>query len=272
MSLSILPYKGSKRMDIKYFVDYLPINITHIVEPFGGSGYLSLYLFSLNNSLKCIINDIDDELINFFNQIKKHPDEVIDGYNKIIISTFTKLQYGEMLKIYKSKNGTDLEKAILYLFLNKCHGGQKGMYPLTKNFKPLDINKYDIFFKWVQNTEFLLEDYSLILDKYKNNKSYFMFLDPPYFDSFNQFYLSYNKQITNKTIPDNTKLFIDIKIFLEKAKCKAMLIINKNAITEYIYKNFIVGEYDKLYQATKKRTVHYILTNYKINLIKKTID
>jgi hypothetical protein len=41
-----------------------------------------------------------------------------------------------------------------------------------------------------------------------------------------------------------------------------MLIINENAITDYIYKDFIVGKYDKIYQLTKKKAVHIIVCNY----------
>ena len=63
-------------------------------------------------------------------------------------------------------------------------------------------------------------------------------------------------------IVDNTKIFIDILKFIETAKCKVMLIINKNGITSYIYRDYIKGEYAKMYSMTLKETQHIIVTNY----------
>jgi len=262
MSLSILPYVGSKRQDIKYFDEYLPKNITHIIEPFGGSAYLSLYLFSLNPKLKCIVNDVDYKLINFFNQVKKHSNLIVEGYNELISRNLSKIDFNKIIEEYKEETGSDIEKAILYLFYIKYYSLRPGMYPLNKKFNQIIMKDYDIFFKWIKNTEFILGDYSELFEKYKNNKKYYFFIDPPYFDSFNSTYMSYNSKNKTKIIQDNTKIFIDILDFLKKAKCKAMLIINKNAITEYIYKDYIVGEYNKLYQITKKETKHLIITNY----------
>lgn len=57
-------------------------------------------------------------------------------------------------------------------------------------------------------------------------------------------------------------MFIDILKLLETAKCKVMLIINKNAITEYIFKKWIVGEYQRTYALSKKIAKHLICINY----------
>lgn len=260
-SLSLLPYVGSKRSDIVYFEKYFPKNIKTIVEPFGGSGYVSLYLFSKNPNLKCIVNDIDSELINFFHQLQKNKTKVINEYNKLVSSNLSKTQFDKLVDEYKSKKGSSLRKSVLYLFYNKCHGLRKGLYPIDKSFLPIDYSKYDIFFKWINNTEFTILDYNVIIAKYIN-KNVFIFLDPPYFDSFNKYYLSYDVGFKNKIIQDNTKMFIDIFDFLEKSKSRIMLIINKNAITEFIYEKYIIAEYDKIYQLTKKETKHLIITNY----------
>jgi hypothetical protein len=40
-----------------------------------------------------------------------------------------------------------------------------------------------------------------------------------------------------------------------------MLIINNNAITKFIYKDFIIGEYNKEYSYTQNKTIHLIISN-----------
>ena len=142
--------------------------------------------------------------------LKKSPLKVMNGYNKLI-QKVSKTQFTKTNEKYQSGKGTKLEKAILYLFYNKVHGIRKGLFPTDKNFKPIDIKDYPIFFMWIKETEFTNQDYTEIFKKYKS---------------------------------------------------KVMLVINKNAITSFIYSKFIVGEYDKTYQLTKKKTVHIIACNY----------
>ena len=83
--------------------------------------YLSLYLYSLNNKLKCVVNDVDKPLINFFNQMKKQPQIIIDGYNKLIDPKPTKEQHIKTIKKYKNYEGNDEENAIFYLYFNKFY-------------------------------------------------------------------------------------------------------------------------------------------------------
>ena len=175
----------------------------------------------------------------------------------------TKEQYNTIIEQYKSKNETPEKKAILYFFYNKYYGLRKGLFPLGRNNKEIDIEKFNTFFDWISKTEFTNEDYTKVLAKYKQNKNAFIFLDPPYFDSFNNYYMSYNDGFKDSVIVDNTVMYIDILNFIKNTKNKTMLIINKNAITDHIYGNYTVGIYDKVYQMTKKKTQHIIVCNYK---------
>lgn len=275
MSLSILQYTGSKKNDIKYFEKYIPDNIECIIEPFGGSGYLSLYMFSKNNKLKCIINDIDFNLINFFNQIKKDPDHIISEYNKLLLSYSNKNEYKKIIDEYKKNEGDDKKKAILYLFFNKCYYIHQGQYPDNfRKFFPIEKDKYKTFFNWINNTTFICGDYIEIYNLHKNNKKNFIFLDPPYLDSFNASYSSH--KFNNN---DNTKIYIEILELMKKNKKNYLLyIINSNGLTKYLYKDFIIAEYDKLYNNVKKnidgtyernKVIHLIISNKNKLLPKK---
>lgn len=265
MSLHILPYIGSKRLDLPFFKDFIPNDMNEIIEPFGGSGYLSLYLFSMNNNLKCIINDTDKELINFFKNIKEHKNELIEKYNNLL-DFKNKEEYNKIIDNYKKiEIPSTLDDAVLYLFYNKVYNMRRGLYPTSKKINKISIDKYKTFFDWLKNTTFTNFDYKEVFEKYIKIKktNSFIFLDPPYFDSHNREYSSHKESADdNNNVLDNTKVFIDIVDYLKNNKIKKMLIINKNAITEYIYKKYIKGEYEKLYQMTKKKTKHLIICNY----------
>ena len=59
-----------------------------------------------------------------------------------------------------------------------------------------------------------------------------------------------------------TAIILDTLELLKSAKCKVMLIISKLNILEYLFKDFIKGEYSKIYAITKKGMKHLIITNY----------
>ena len=96
----------------------------------------------------------------------------------------------------------------------------------------------------------------------KNNKNAFVFIDPPYLSSDNKNYHGVITTDKDNRLVDNTVMFIDIMNFMSTAKCKVMLIINKNAINEYIFEDFIIGSYDKIYSLSKRQDTLLICTNY----------
>jgi hypothetical protein len=156
-----------------------------------------------------------------------------------------------------------MDDAVLFYFYKKIYNKCNGMYPDSRFFKDLEKQKFLIFFDWIKKSKFTNLNYSEIFDEYANKKNCFIFLDPPYLDSFNNNYNNGNKNDINNYIIDKTNIFIDIIVLLKKSKCEIMLIINKNAITNFLYKKYIKDEYNKLYQCTKNKTIHYIISNIK---------
>lgn len=70
---AILKYPGAKNRIAKWIVEHIP---THKVycEPFFGSGAV---FFNKKTCYNEILNDIDDEIYNFFVTLRKHPDELV---------------------------------------------------------------------------------------------------------------------------------------------------------------------------------------------------
>ena len=84
--------------------------------------------------------------------------------------------------------------------------------------------------------------------KYHDDDNAFVFLDPPYLFSDNSSYIPQNVE------NDMTDIVVYIHEFLKTCKCKVMLIINKLSLLEYLFKDYIKGEYLRIYQIGKKKS------------------
>jgi len=244
----ITTYTGNKYNEIKNFIDFIPNDgFNVLVEPFGGSFALCRYFGGvLKKEIDYHVNDYDPS--NYF--VYTNPNKIIEWsiqLQQIIADTNCKMSIKEC---YEKMQIGDLSF--------NCF---KNAFSFRGYPKKKCIIDYSALVKFMnKNINFTNDDFNITMNKFKDNEQAFIFLDPPYFDSCNTFY--YSNTGDDSVIFDSTKIFIDILDHLKTAKCKIMLIINKNSITEFIYKDFIKGEYDKLYQLTKRNTKHLIICNY----------
>lgn len=259
--LFYFPYTGGKRLEFK--------NIQHIlkdskynkfVEPFCGSCATGFYNYYKNDKkdVEYIFNDVDTFLINLFNNIKKE-----NGAKKYI--DFCSEQMKDLTKEKHLKLINDFKKnpdnVYLFFYYNKVYNFRRGIYPTGREGHIFNYSKYkkiDDFFISDKTTFFNL-DFKEILKKYENDPEAFIYLDPPYLSSYNFEYKTYKKNYDDVEekelkIIDNTKIYIDIVNFLKNCKCSAIMIINYNAINEYIFKDFIYSKYKKKYSGTKSGT------------------
>lgn len=261
-------YFGCKRDEIKYIQSYVEkvINTTKtVVEPFCCSCSFSLKLHCdfKNKKLKYHINDIDPQLTNFLNQVKK--DNGIIKFYEYAKKEFNEKEKDKDIRTYfrgmKREDNENPYKYFLYMRTNSIPYHLKDRF--NTFFKMYENNEYkctDHFF-CLKNTKITDEDYKVLFDMYKDDENALLFLDPPYFDSYNMEYTLKGKD--EKIVFDNTVIFIDIWKLLKDAKCKIICILGKNAVMEHIFKDYIVGEYDKVYQMKKRITKHIIITNIK---------
>ena len=70
------------------------------------------------------------------------------------------------------------------------------------------------------------------------------------------------KDIGKRMYGYTTSYIKPVEIKYASIKCKIMLIINKLDILVYLFKDYIKGEYERIYQLSKKKAVHLIITNY----------
>lgn len=250
-------YIGGKSKDLKYIMPSVDLtNIKTIVEPFCGSCAFSTHL---DKDFNFVFNDIDKNLIDFLNDVKTgHFPKYIEYYNNHFNEYFKDNKPTD--KWYNLKRKKDMT-LFEYYMLRRLQR-MRAMFNLeAKN--EVESN-YNHLVKLFSKAKLYNGDYKTIIDKYINDKEAFIFIDPPYLDSYNSSYKSYSGNSTdeNKVIIDNTQMFIEFVDILKNAKCKVMIIINSNALTKYLYKDFISTSYQKRYDMTGRITEHLIVTNY----------
>ena len=263
----LIKWSGGKSDEIKLFEKYIPANYDTYLEPFIGGGSLYFYL----SPKKSVISDVHTELIDLYSCIGEG--KAKDIYDFMATNPNDEETYYKIRDKMEIKEKLDNAKRFYYqrktCFRGMSRYNKSGKFNIpfgkytTINYSDLQNNDYETL---LSRTEILNKGFEHVFENY-NSADNFMFLDPPYLSSFNAYYDGYVgydcPDKDDKIISDNTKLFIDILDFIKVCKCKCMLIINKNAITSYLYKDFVVGEYDKMYQLTKKKTKHLIVCNYK---------
>lgn len=244
-SINIIRRIGSKQNDIKYFSNLLP-DSEIIVEPFGGSFAVSKFYYKDINKYKFHINDLDTMLYYIYTHYQTYLDtlNVINEHGKSLEGNFN----GKVMQDYIISLDCN-ENIKTYIIKNFIIKGSIFRGYLNDNF---DENERNI----LNNALFTNLDYKEVFDKYKDDPNAFLFLDPPYLFSDNSGYYP------QKENADMTLILIHILEYLKVCRCKVMLVINKLNIIEYLFNDYIKGEYNKRYQISKKKMKHLIIINY----------
>lgn len=239
---------GSKKNELKRLLPIIKPQLndnTIFIEPFCGSSIVSFNIYKLNNKLQFHINDNDYFRIKFYNKMKNENDRN-DLYNleKEILKQGEQFYYN----IVKNNERNEESEYNKYVISKRIHSFRHGLFPTTKK-----IILHDISINWINffnNSIITNYDYKDILDKYKDNENAFIYLDPPYLDSYNGSYGAYKTE-DKSIITDNTGMYIIFLEYLKNCKCKVLFSINSNAITRYLYKDYIKDNYQHIYQSTQ---------------------
>ena len=206
---TFIRWQGNKSKHINKFIKYIPEFTGTYIEPFVGSGALLLKL----QPKKWIINDINKDLINIWNQVKNNPHEIIKIFKKFgdhfkPLSKNDKVTYCKEITSKIESMPYDLKRASLYLLMKFCSYTGDIIYNNKFFFKSLDMNifirnyypfliqnNYDNILEVSQflnnsNWEICNISYEKILNISKSGD--FVFLDPPYIENHN-YEFNYNK-------------------------------------------------------------------------------
>jgi DNA adenine methylase len=257
----IIKWSGGKYDEIKNFQSHIPTDYEIYLEPFIGGGSV----FFSENPEKAVITDVHKELIDFYTCIKEGKSN--DIYNFMENHKNDEITYYEVRD--KIKNETVLDNAKIFYYLRKtCFRGMlrynksgKFNIPFGKykkiNYEELKNKNYEELLK---KTTILKKSFEYIFENYNNEKN-FMFLDPPYDSEFTDYgYCQFGKKEHEKL----AELF-------KKTKIRCLMIIGKTKMISELYKDYIVGEYQKKYRfklyagrvGDEINTTHLIIKNYK---------
>jgi DNA adenine methylase len=256
----LVKWSGGKADEIKLFKDYIPDEYNLYLEPFFGGGAVFFNLQPKNS----VISDVHSELIDFYKSINEGKSREIYDFmdeNKNNEETYYKVRDNMEIKV-------PLDNAKRFYYLRKtCFRGmlrynKSGKFNIpygkykTINYNDMNNNNYENLLK---KSIILNKSYEYIFENY-NDENNFMFLDPPYDSEFTDYgYCQFGKDQQIKL----SKLFKETRI-------KCLMIIGKTDFIEDLYKDYIVGSYDKSYKfklyggriGDNINTKHLIIKNY----------
>lgn len=280
----MIKYRGGKSKEITHFINNMPNQYERYIEPFFGGGALYFYL----QPEQAIINDINFRLFSFYQEMKDRYPEArlqldylqsiyeenqrmyeklkVECPNERIENRNEELYY-KMRDAFNKKIDTEYLDSVIYFFINKtAYSGMirynaSGEYNVPfgryKNFNTKLITNQH--YELLRRTEIYNLDYSSIFEMAREDD--FMFLDPPYDCVFSDYGNENYREGFGED--EHRRLANDFR----NLSCKALLVIGKTALTEELYGDFVVEEYDKSYAVNirnrfKADAKHIIVTNY----------
>lgn len=195
-----LRWAGGKRWLTKEIKNLLPENFNNYFEPFLGGA--SIYLFLKKNNLiqfHSYLSDANEDLVNTYNMVTNHPDELIKYLQKL---KNTKEDY---YQIRSEIPNDDLKKAARFIYLNKT--SYNGIYRVNKsglynvpygnrigeNLFDFD-NIFNVSKIFNDNTSIIADDFEALRNTIQPND--LVFLDPPYTVAHeNNGFVEYNQSI-----------------------------------------------------------------------------
>ncbi len=207
MSKPIIKWVGGKTQLLPQILQRLPTSIKNgqdfiYAEPFMGSSAVGLHL--LGNGTRpthAVFNDINADLVNLYQVVREQPSELIEylktiqaDYDKLITQEEKKPYYYQKREQFNQRNGSEVEQAGLFMFLNRA--GFNGLYRVNRNNEfnvPIGGYKKPTFVfdsliqevsSLLQNADVLNGDYTETLTRVqqvnKDNLPVLFYLDPPY--------------------------------------------------------------------------------------------
>ena len=212
---AVFRYPGGKLKLAKHIIPYFKnacpsINFDgqfDFLEPFVGGGGMTINVAKRFPNAKIIINDLDENIYQFWNILCKSSPENLNEVKNLILNAFPdksskmkKLDYFNNLRATKPK--TDIEQAFRAVFFNKTTfsgmyfstpiGGvkQTGKWKVDCYYKP------HLLLKRIDNLRNLLIGRTTVtrlhfrdfIVKYMNGNNYICYLDPPYYQQGSKLY------------------------------------------------------------------------------------
>ena len=234
-----LSYIGGKNRLASLIISQIPPHKT-FVEPFAGGAQV---FFHKPPSKVEILNDLSDDIVNFFRVCQSHSPELI-RYVQHMVAART---WFELLQKMDPKELTDVQRAARFFFLQKVdYGGLVAhrnfalQVVQSTHWNPERIPKLiENTTRRLQNTQIESLPYEQIIRKC-DRPSTFFYLDPPY----------YGKKLYQFNFKEED--FRELVRLLADLKGKFILSLNDVPEVRSIFSDFRIQSIQLAYSAQKK--------------------
>jgi DNA adenine methylase len=208
MSKPLFIWAGGKNKMLKHYLPIMPKQVDTYVEPFFGGGAMFCHIVQNYQPKKLVINDVNADIVRIYNSIKNNLPEFLfklDSYCDVYLpmnKEDRKKYYFEVRHehAYDYDKWSEAEEAATLYFLMKT--GFNGIFQINNNTNrrygtPAGLlNQKDKVYeldvvKWwnqaLQNSEVMSGDWKECLKQVPDEDNTFVFLDPPYRDSFTSY-------------------------------------------------------------------------------------
>lgn len=260
---SNLRWPGGKSKMTKILDKFLPKEVDKYLETFVGGGSVLLHIIQKYNPQVIYANDIDENLINYYNNVKNNPQSVIDECleikNKYNKDSFT----DEFYKLNREKaSHFFISNKTSFSGLNKNYSSQA----YDRNFSIRCINKIKDISSILKTTNFLNTDFINLNNFIEDISGYFIYLDPPYFGNKDKGLYGKDGKLHKNF--NHLELFEWVK--KHSPNNKIMISYDDSPYIRELYKDFNIYGFDFIYSMTNtggnlcKEGKEIVITNYKI--------
>ncbi len=234
-----LPYIGGKNRLAKKIISLFPLHTTY-VEPFAGGAQV---FFHKEPSKVEVLNDLNEEVVNFFRICQWHYEELLRFLKYCLMSR----KLFETLAAMQPNHLTDVQRAGRFFYLQKnSFGGLvvKQNYHYTvvhpANYNPERVPQIiAAAHERLQRVQLECLPYEQILEKYDRAATLF-YLDPPYWDR-ELYRFNFSEQD-----------FIELKDRLARLKGKFILSLNDCKEVRELFQRFYIRREEMAYSAQRK--------------------
>lgn len=247
----LISYAGNKRKECHEIYDSIKdklITTKTIIEPFCGSSAVSYYISTLHpKQFKYILNDNNKHLIELYTiaKSKSKLKKFIKDIN-VLVKGITKEIYKELVK---------KDNVQSWFIKNSIYSIKAGMFPLNHKIKD-DFSYLEqcpiINFLRTEKIAFSNIEAIELIKKHSDDSTVLMFLDPPYLNVCNDFYLDSKTNIYEHLYKNK----------ITDMKACVILCLESNWIISLLFDGLIRKTYDKTYETSKKKTSHIVITNF----------
>jgi len=220
MTKPLFMWAGGKNKMLKKYAPYLPGKFDKYIEPFFGGGAMFIWAYEKNPGAKFIINDNNPNIMAIYRAVKedlepfKNRLDALEGEYLPLDKPARKIWFYKLRNehAYDYQKWSRTEEAATLYFLMKT--AFNGIWQINKNTNnrfgtPFGLGNQkdkvynreivDWWHEALQNATLACHDFEVVVKEEAESGS-FVFMDPPYRDSFTQYSTDFNDNEQERVI------------------------------------------------------------------------